>query len=128
MTSIQQKPKPLWVKLVIAALAITIGAPVILSFMFLHQYQFWQLLALLAGCFWLLVCGFFTTFKPLPVARYFARPGTYELMLRDKHPAVTRWYFRIAGAVMMLIALALGTMFYAVRNSPLPHTGQETHP
>ncbi len=128
MNAISQEPKPRWVKLLIVALAITLGVPVILSFIFFRHYQFWQLLALLAGCAWLFVCGFFTSFNPLPIARYLARPGTYDLMLRDKHPAITRWYFRIAGAVMMLIALALGTMFYAVRNSPLPRSPQAVRP
>ena len=128
MNSIRQEPKPRWVKLLYVALALTIGVPVILSFVLFHHYQFWQLLALLAGCFWLFVCGFFTTFKPLPTARYLARPGTYDLMLRDQHPAFTRWYFRIAGAAMMLIALFLGGMFYAVRNVSSPRSTQAAKP
>ena len=128
MNLAHQEAKPRWVKVLVAALLITMGAPVVLSFVFFAHYQFWQLLALLLGCFWLFVCGFFTAFKPLPIARYLARPGTYELMLRDKHPAWTRWYFRIVGAVMMLIALALGTMFYAVRATPPPRAGQRVHP
>ena len=120
MNSISQQSKPLWVKLLIAALIVTVGAPVLLSLVLFHHYQFWQLLALLAGCCWLFICGVFTAFKPLPIARYLARPGTYDLMLRDKHPAITRWYFRMAGSVMMLIALLLGGMFFVLRNMPTP--------
>ena len=117
MNTISQPSKPRWVKLLIAAIAISLGVPVILSFVFLHQYQFWQLIALFVGCSWLFVCGFFTTFNPLP--------GTYELMLRDKHPAVTRWYFRLAGSFMMLVALLLGSVFFVLRNAPMPRTAPQ---
>ena len=128
MNTISQQRKPRWVKLLIAAIAMSLGVPVILSFVFFHHYQFWQLIALLIGCAWLLVCGFFTTFNPLPIARYLARPGMYDLMLRDQHPAATRWYFRIAGAVMMLISLLLGSVFFVLRNAPIPRTPVQARP
>ena len=123
MDRTEREPKPRWVKLTGAALALTVGVPVVLSFVFFHRYQFWQLLALTIGCAWLFICGFFTSFKPLPVARYFARPGTYELMLHDKHPTFTRVYFGVAGGVMMLIALVLGSVFFVLRNAPPPNAG-----
>ena len=119
------EPKPKWVKLTGVALAVSIGLPVLLSFVFFHDYQFWQLLALLIGCAWLFVCGFTTVFKPLTIARYFARPGMYDLMLRDQHPAMTRWYFRITGTIMMLIALFLGSVFFIMRDAPTPSRSRQ---
>ncbi len=120
MKLIHREPKPLWVKLVIAVIAITILAPMLLSFVFQRHLAALQLTGLLAGCAWLFVCGFFTTFNPLPIARWFARPGTYELLLNNTS-AFFRWSLRIAGVVMMLLALFVAAMFWAARN-PFPTT------
>ena len=121
--------KPLWVKVIGIALAVSMVVPLLLSFVFYRHFQFWQLVTLLVGGVWLFICGFFTTFKPLTIARYFARPGTYDLMLRDRHPTVTRWYFAFTGTILMLIALFMGTAFFVLRNAPVPPTrGQAAHP
>lgn len=116
MNIIPREPKPLAVKLTIWAIVLSIVVPFVLS-MFLGIG--WQIVGLLAGCFWLFVCGVFTTFKPLPIARWFARPGTYELMLKPNQPAFTRWFLRLGGVFMMLVALFVGSMFWFTRN-PLP--------
>ena len=122
------QPKPAWVKATGIALAVSMALPLLLSFVFFRHYQFWQLVALLVGGMWLFVCGFFTAFRPLVIARYFARPGTYELMLRDRHPTVTRWYFAITGTILMVIALLMGTVFFVMRNAPMPNArGQAAH-
>ena len=125
MDTIKREPKPQWVKFTCAALAITVGVPVVLSLVLFRDYRFWQLLALMVACAWLFVCGFFSAFKPLPVARYFARPGTYELMLHDKHPTFTRVYFAVAGGVMMVIALLLGSVFFVLRDAPTPRAASQ---
>ena len=121
MNIIQREPKPLWVKLTGIAIAVTLAIPILCSFIFHHNYGWWQLLALFVAAVWLFVCGFFTMYNPLAVARWFGRPGTYELLLHDRHPTLSRWYFSIAGIVMMLIALFVGSFFFILRN-PLPPT------
>ncbi len=129
MDTLEREPKPRWVKTTMIALAITVGVPVVLSFVFIHHYQVWQLLALTVACAWLFVFGFFTSFKPLPIARYFGRPGTYELMLHDRHPTFTKVYLGIAGGVMMVIALLLGSVFFVLRDAPPPNAGHRAaHP
>jgi hypothetical protein len=98
------------------AVAVTILVPFVLSFLWRGHLTALQLAGLFAGLFWLFVCGFFTAVNPLPIAHWFARPGTYDLMLRDKRPAFTRVYFAVAGAVMMLVALVLASVFWLTRN------------
>ncbi len=119
MNRVPSEPKPTWVKLTGVAIAVSLGAPILCSLIFRRNYEYWQLLALLVAAIWLFVCGFFTVFNPLAVARWFGRPGTYDLLLHDKHPTFSRTYFAVAGAVMMLIAIFVGSFFFILRN-PLP--------
>ena len=106
MTTASQSAKPLWVKQTCWALGLTLGAPILASLIFRAHTAAWQLAALLVAGLWLAACGYFTDATPLPMARYFARPGTYELMLN--HPSrIATWYLRFAGAFMLLLGLAI---------------------
>ena len=128
MNDMPQSPKPYWVKLTIAAVWVSLLAPVLLSFVLSREYQFWQMLALLVASGWLFVCGMFTARDPVPVARWFGRPRDYEFLLRDRDSAGTRWYFRVAGAVMMLIALVLGVASAVMLSGTGVALGQRARP
>lgn len=107
MTSEPQTAKPPWVKLTCWAVVLTLGVPLLMSLLSSAYRSTWQLVALLIAGVWLAVSGFFTLYSPLPMERYFGRPGAYQFM-RDHPPSVmATWCLRLIGIFMLLLGLAV---------------------
>ena len=88
------------------SLGITLGLPILASLIFHANTMMWQHIMLLVAGLWLGVCGFFTVTAPFSIARYFGRPGTYDLLIR-RPSAVATWYLRAAGLMMFLLGLGI---------------------
>ncbi len=88
------------------SLGITPGLPILASLIFRANTIMWQRIMLLFAGLWLCVCGFFMVTAPFSIARYFGRPGTYDLLVR-RPSAVATWYLRAAGLMMFLLGLGI---------------------
>jgi hypothetical protein len=105
---VTNEKRPRWVRAVPWALGLTLGGPLLNSLAMPSCRYSGQLVALMAGCVWLFLCGWGAITQPWVISKYFGQPSMVGEMTEENTTGFVRWYFRICGVVMMLLAVLLG--------------------
>lgn len=98
--------KPLWVRIVNWSAVLSVVTPMIVSFFSPHS-AFWQLWMLIAGSLWVAWSGVMTMFWPFVFARYWAGPSMVGPITAENTGTLARWYFRIAGLMLLLVGFTV---------------------